>query len=588
MAMLAQWLNVAVDVAFVLLALFTLTDWLRHRDRQRIFLVLALLTLTVLVLVGPLTSISQLPPPFVFDLIVIDFLLSGYFLLLFRDSLVPLGTRPRAIITAIVAVVAVIVIAADLSTNTQGPRTTFQLFAIGLLIVTWVMCVAEPIFRLGLASIGRPAVEGARLRALSLGYVGLIGVVVVGTIAGAQGQSASFAVGTDLVALIIVPILYASFSPPAWLRRVWAYPEQDEMRRALHELLLFSADRGTLAAKALEWGTRLVGAAAGFIVDSDGTILAVRGITIEAARKMSKSERPRGPQPTTTIPLDLAEGSGWLTIISGPFTPVFGGYEISLLRGYAVSITAGLDRVLLTQRIAALEKAKTEFLNLASHELRAPMTVIKGYLTMLAAGSLGEMPPKTEKIIPMLVAKSDEVTSMLEQMIEASRLEEGRMALKKQHADIVRLTEEAIDGIQPLIADGRLIDFDRPPATVWSDVDPDRYQMVVRNLISNAMKYSPSGSDVTVRLVPDGTIANLEVTDHGVGIAKEDQERLFTRFGRIENKSTKHTAGTGLGLWLSREIARMHDGDLRVDSEVGQGSTFTLEIPIDSTDRNRT
>jgi signal transduction histidine kinase len=103
---------------------------------------------------------------------------------------------------------------------------------------------------------------------------------------------------------------------------------------------------------------------------------------------------------------------------------------------------------------------------------------------------------------------------------------------------------------------------------------------VVRNLVSNALKYSPSGAPVTVRLMPEGAVARLSVSDRGVGIAKEDQARLFTRFGRIENRSTMHTSGIGLGLWLSREIARMHDGDLKVDSEVGQGSTFTLEIPL--------
>src|SRR5581483_8135850 len=236
---------------------------------------------------------------------------------------------------------------------------------------------------------------------------------------------------------------------------------------------------------------------------------------------------------TLSIPLELEGGRGALTIISGPFTPVFGGYEIALLQSYAVSITAGLNRVSLTERIASLEKAKGEFLNLASHELRAPMTVIKGYLTMVAAGTLGPVPQQLEPIIPMLVAKSDEVTSMLEQMIEASRLEDGRMALKKELSDIVQLTEDAIDEMQPLLADGRQIDFDRPPLPVYSNVDPDRYRIVVRNLVSNAVKYSPSGTDVKVRVVPDGTTATLEVTDQGIGIAKEDQARLFTRFGRI-------------------------------------------------------
>lgn len=579
MVVLSQSLGVAVQVAFVLLALATLADWIRHRDPQRTFLVLALITLSILVVLAPIDTALHLPARLAVDVAIVDFLLSGYFLLLFRDSLVPLGRTPKWIISALIALVAVLTIAAGLPSGAGASHSPFQVFVQVALVVTWILCVAEPIFRLGIASLGRPAVEGARLRALSLGYVGLIGALLVGILAGSAAQSTNVTIATDVVVLIVVPMLYASFSPPAWLRRIWAYPEQDEIRRALHDLLLYSPDRESLARKALEWGTRLVGGAAAFIVDADGSILASRGISKEGALRMAAG-------PTTTsglsLPLDLEEGEGKMTIVSGPFTPVFGQYEVGLLRGYSVSITAGLNRVSLTQRIALLEKAKTDFLNLASHELRAPMTVIKGYLTMLAGGTLGEMPEKASSVLPMLVAKSDEITSMLEQMIEASRLEEGRLALKKQRTDIVELTEAAIAEMQPLLGDRGDLHFDKPADEIWSDVDPDRYQIVVRNLISNAVKYSPAGSSVNVRLTPNDHVAYLEVRDHGIGIAKEDQARLFTRFGRIENRATMHTSGTGLGLWLSREIARMHDGDLTVDSEVGEGSAFTLEIPIDS------
>jgi two-component system phosphate regulon sensor histidine kinase PhoR len=321
-----------------------------------------------------------------------------------------------------------------------------------------------------------------------------------------------------------------------------------------------------------------MGGASAFIVDSDGSILASRGVTPEEALKIAHgSARDRG---TLTMPLDLQAGSGAMTIIAGPFTPVFGEWELGRLRGYAVSITAGLDRVSLTGRIAALEKAKSEFLNIASHELRGPMTVIKGYLTMMAAGTLGDMPAKSAAVMPLLIGKSDEVTSLIEQMIEASRLEDGRLALKKEHSDIAELTSAAIENLTPTTPDHD-VTLERPPTPVWAEVDPDRFLIVVRNLVSNAIKYSPSGAPVTVRVVPNHETAAVQVIDRGIGIAPEDQPKLFTRFGRIETPQTAHTSGTGLGLWLSREIARMHDGDLTLKSEPGKGSTFTLEIPID-------
>jgi signal transduction histidine kinase len=579
MTSVLQALNIAVQAAFVALALFTLTDWIRHRDRQRLWLVLALVSLSALAVLTPAAALIGVAVQVDTDLALVLFVLSGYALLMFRNSLIPLGRRLTAAITAWTLLVAIIGVAAGLSSNPQAPRSTFQLVAVGLIVITWVLCVIEPIFRLGLASIGRPSVEGSRLRSLSLGYAGLVAVIVASTVAGPAVRSTTAAVVVDVIVLVIVPLMYASFAPPLWLRQLWSRPEEEELRSALHELLLYSPDRATLATRALAGGARMVGAPAGFIEDSDGSILAAHGLTHKEAAALAAT--PSTTRSVLRIPLDLTKGQGMMTILAGPFTPLFGEWEISRLRGFAVSITAGLDRVSLTGRIAALEKAKTDFLDFASHELRGPMTVIKGYLTMIAAGSLGDVPPKAASVVPLLVAKADEVNSMLEQMIETSRLEDGRLALKKERSDVVVLTEDAVQNLGPLVSDHEL-DIESPPEPLWADVDPDRLQIVVRNLVSNAVKYSPAGTPIAITISRRENHAMVAVTDKGIGIDSEDQRSLFTRFGRIESAATAHTAGAGLGLWLSREIARMHDGDLTVESDPGKGSTFTLEIPLNS------
>ena len=572
-------LDIAVQVAFVALALFTLTDWIRHRDPRRAWLVVALVSLSGLSVLAPAAAAIGLSGRVVTDASIVLFVLSGYALLMFRDSLISLGTRLRNAITAATVIVAAIGVAADFSSNPNAPRTPFQLVALGLIVLAWVLCVGEPILRLGLSSIRRPAVEGSRLRSLSLGYAGLVAVIVVATVASPLIRSTTAGVITDMVVLVIVPLLYASFAPPQWLRQIWSRPEEDDLRNALHELLLYSPDRPTLASRALDSATRLVGAAAAFIEDFDGTILAAHGMTKEAAASLAK--KPNAGPTTLRIPLDLSRGSGGMTILAGPFTPLFGEWEISRLRGYSASVTAGLDRVLLTERIAALERTKSEFLDFASHELRGPMTVIKGYLTMMAAGSLGDVPPRAAAVVPLLVAKADEVNSMLEQMIETSRLEDGRLALKKSLRDVGELTADAVENLGPLLSDHET-DVHRPSGPLWANVDPDRLQIVIRNMVSNAVKYSPSGTPIDVTVSRRNTSALVAVTDRGIGIEKEDLAQLFTRFGRIESSATAHTAGAGLGLWLSREIARMHDGDLTVDSTPGKGSTFTLEIPLHS------
>ena len=574
----------AIELAFAALALRTALAWAREPDRRHAFLALGLLALALDIIISPELSVEGVAGQVATDVGVVLFLLSGYGLLMFRDSFVPLNARTRNLIVALMIVVGATAIAARLPGNPESVHNPIQTVVLVAIIGVWAYCIFDPIVTFWLAARGRPAVEMARLRAISIGYAGVLAVFVFGTVAGALSDPVTVVV--DLVALAIVPILYVAFFPPVWLRRIWRQPEEEQFRSALHDLLLYSPDRVTLADKALGWAERLVGGESAFIVDAGGDVLASKGMSPADARQLAArgkflanqdSRDPRRIGASIIVPLELRQGRGAMVIHSDRLTPIFGDEELTRLSQYATSLSAGLDRVTLSSKIAALERAKTDFLNIASHELRGPMTVIKGYLTMLEAGALGELAPKVRSVLPLLISKSDEVNWMIEQMIEASRLEEGRLALKKNRVDIVELTEGAIDGVRMSLI-GHELKVDMPVESIEASVDPDRFQIVVRNLLSNAAKYSPSGTDISVDVRRDVDRAFVSVRDQGVGISKEDQPHLFTRFGRIETST--HVQGTGLGLWLSREIARMHDGDLTVDSKVGAGSTFTFTLPL--------
>jgi len=574
-------LDWAIRAAFVLLTLAAVADWIRHRDRRHAYLALAFGSLMTVVLVSAALGRTGLPAQVLTDIDLVAFLLSGYALLMFRDSFISLGRIKRRAVRIGIVAAAVVGLAAQLSADPRAQQSPLQAAVTVALLLTWALCVLEPTLRMWRASLGRPAVERARLRAVSLGYAALVAEVLVVSLAGTAARNETFTLVTSLVTLGIVPLLYVSFLPPSWLRWLWRQPEEDEFRKSLHDLLLYSPDRATLAQRALVWATRLVGGAEALIVDADGSMLASRGMTAERAAELVSNPEPeiRSRRATTVvIPLHVQQGDGRMVIVSGPFTPGFGDDEVVRLRQYASSVSAGLDRVSLTERIASLEKAKTDFLSVASHELRGPMTVIKGYLTMLESGALGELSPKSMRVLPLLIAKSDEVNWMVDQMVEASRLEEGRVVLKKQPADVTELTDRAIESMRTVLT-GHELKVDRPSRVINAEVDPDRFQIVIRNLLSNAAKYSPAGSTIKVRVSRNGG-ASVYVTDEGIGIAPEDQARLFTRFVRIEKQSTQHISGTGLGLWLSREIARMHDGDLTVESTPGSGSTFTLQLPL--------
>jgi signal transduction histidine kinase len=579
-------LELAIEIGFAVLAIRTILTWVHEPDRRHANLALALGSLAVLILIAPVLGGAGPGGQAVTDVGILLFLVSGFGLLMFRDSFVPFRPSVRRSIIGAIVVVGLLGVVVTLPANPEAPHSVLQSVVLVSIVGVWAFSILEPIATFWIAAADRPAVERARLRSISIGYAGLLVIVVVGTVAGSL--TPGWTLVLDLAVLAIVPILYVAFFPPAWLRRIWRQPEEDQFRHALHDLLLYSPDRATLAKRALGWAERLVGGEAAFVLDSDGSILASRGVTaaqaaaISAKAQVSRApgeERGHAPWREGTfliVPLDLREGRGGIVIMTGRLSPMFGDDELSRLRQYAASITAGLDRVALNSRIAALERAKSDFLNIASHELRGPMTVIKGYLTMLDSGSLGDVPSKAKSVLPLLISKSDEVNWMIEQMIEASRLEEGRLSLKKHRTDIVELTDIAIDGTRMLLSNHHL-KVDEPPQSIEADVDPDRFQIVVRNLLSNAAKYSAAGTDISVEVRRDGALAIVAVTDHGVGISSEDQTSLFTRFGRIE--SAAHVQGTGLGLWLSREIARMHDGDLTVKSSVGQGSTFVFMVP---------
>src|SRR5437667_966534 len=415
MADLFLLLQLAIELAFAALAIRTIVSWIRQPDRRHGNLAIGFSSLAALILLAPTLGGSGRSAQLLTDLVLVLFLVSGYGLLTFRDSFVPFRPMTTRLITVAIVVVGLADIALQLPASPDSPHTPLQTLGLVATIGIWAFCVLEPIVTFWIAARGRPAVEHARLRALSAGYGGLLLVVVVGTIAGSLNTGLSLAV--DLLALAIVPVLYVAFFPPAWLRRIWRQPEEDQFRHALHDLLLYSPDRATLADRALSWAERLVGGESTFVIDSDGSVLAARGISSADARGVAARSaflEPDGQEDghapwragsTLVVPLDLRQGRGAMVIVSGRLSPMFGDDELMRLREYAASITAGLDRVTLSSKIAALERAKTDFLNIGSHELRGPITVIKGYLTMLEAGARGDRSPKARLVLPLVICR---------------------------------------------------------------------------------------------------------------------------------------------------------------------------------------
>jgi signal transduction histidine kinase len=363
--------------------------------------------------------------------------------------------------------------------------------------------------------------------------------------------------------------------PPALLRRIWRLGEEAEVRAALQDLLVFSPNRKVMAERAAYWAARMMGGTAGFVIDADGKVLAATGIDPKHAAALIEARS----EPVITAPLHLAEGIGQVAVVAGQFTPVFGSEEVAQLQGFANAVSAGIDRTRVTERMAALESNKTQFLNLASHELRGPLTVIRGYVSMMSTGMLGQLNERGRKAADVMSAKVLEMNELIEEMIEAARLEEGGVTLRAVETDLRDIARDAAEIVAPLLESKHNLVMDLPERKVRVNVDPDRTKTIVANLLSNAIKYSPDGGTITCQVRSRAGTARVAVSDHGIGISREGMATLFTRFGRVITPQTEHLKGTGLGLFLGRQLARLQGGDITVASVEGEGSTFTLQLP---------
>ena len=234
-----------------------------------------------------------------------------------------------------------------------------------------------------------------------------------------------------------------------------------------------------------------------------------------------------------------------------------------------------------TPRLAELERIKSDFLNLASHEMRGPISVLRGYVGMIADGSLGELPAAVTRVLPILTAKVDRMNHLVSQMLDAARFEDGQLALARDPLDIRVVVESAVSLARPLLLGSHSLEVELPAEPITVVGDHSRLETVLTNIIENAIRYSPDGGPVHIgcALGPGPDEVSIWVRDHGLGIAAEDQERLFLRFGRIVTPENSHIDGTGLGLYLSSQLVQMHGGRMTAESQPGAGSTFTVILP---------
>ncbi len=256
-------------------------------------------------------------------------------------------------------------------------------------------------------------------------------------------------------------------------------------------------------------------------------------------------------------------------------------FGILLIRSVSTEIKHREELQTLTDKLKFIDKQKDEFLSMAAHELRAPMTAIKGYVSMVLEGDTGEIPEKARSFLADTSDITDRLIRLVNNMLNVGRIEEGRMTYQQEEEHLSVPIESVFNQFTPE-AERKKLNYTLEIPNQLRDkvsVDPDRIQEVVGNFISNAIKYTNEGFVKVVMSQPDPKTVRVEVVDSGTGIAPEEQTNLFQKFYRVESNVGK-TTGTGLGLYISKLLVEKFKGKIGIISDLGKGSTFWFELPL--------
>jgi PAS domain S-box-containing protein len=233
----------------------------------------------------------------------------------------------------------------------------------------------------------------------------------------------------------------------------------------------------------------------------------------------------------------------------------------------------------ITEEIA-LERAKDEFVAIASHQLRTPATAVKQYIGLLLEGYADPLTENQKTFLERAYESNERQLNIVQEILKVTQLDLERVSLKREPVDLVKVVQTAVNNLKSNFdLKGQQLDFPRPRQPVIAEVDKQQLGIAVENLLENASNYTWEGKKITVTIRQLKKRFKIMIKDEGVGIEKPDMARLFQKFTRIPNPLSVQSGGTGLGLYWANKIVHLHGGYIHVSSIPDKGSTFTINLP---------
>ncbi len=232
-------------------------------------------------------------------------------------------------------------------------------------------------------------------------------------------------------------------------------------------------------------------------------------------------------------------------------------------------------------RLLQLDKAKDEFVGMASHQLRTPLTSVKGYISMVLEGDAGEINETQRQFLDEAFASSERMVHLIEDFLNVSRIQNGKFIVDRHPTDLSQVVAQEIDGLQPNAKSrGLRLVYRRPKNFPMLEIDESKIRQVIMNFADNALYYSHEKTSIQISLTAENNKVIFTVKDTGIGVPSDEQEQLFSKFYRASNAKKQRPDGTGVGLYLAKTVIDSHGGKIIFESVQGKGSTFGFSLPI--------